>query len=108
MDTVRFFIEDFYMNIKDIFCFDKFITPAFISIIYWISIVVSVLSGLGAIISSFRPYGGVGLFITGLIIIVGGIILSRVMCELTLVVFKIHENLKKIADAKELTVVEKE
>ena len=47
----------------------------------------------------FAKYGGG--FISGLAIIVGGAIGARIWCELLIVLFKIHENLQKIANKSE-------
>lgn len=85
---------------KNFFTFNKFITPSFITVLYWISIVFSILAGLGAIISSFSGYGTDSLFLYGLFIIIFGILSSRITCELILVVFNINKNLEKIAESK--------
>lgn len=81
---------------KDIFFFDSMLTPKIITFVYWLMLVGSLISGLGTI---FTQYGG-GLF-AGLGIIIGGFIASRIWCELLIVLFKIHENLQKIANKSE-------
>ncbi len=47
----------------------------------------------------FSEYGGG--FLAGLGIIIFGAIGSRIWCELLIVLFKIHENLQKIANKSE-------
>ena len=81
---------------KDIFFFDSMLTPKIITFVYWLMLVACLVSGLG---SMFSEYGG-GIF-AGLGIIVGGAIGSRIWCELLIVLFKIHENLQKIANKSE-------
>lgn len=48
----------------------------------------------------FGGYGGFSFLtlVMGLGIIIGGGIATRIFCELLIVIFKIHENLKIVAD----------
>ena len=78
---------------KDIFFFDSMLTPKIITFIYWLLLISSLVSGLA---SMFTEYGGG--FLAGLGIIIFGAIGSRIWCELLIVLFKIHENLQKIAN----------
>ena len=77
---------------KDMFVFDAMLTPKIITFVYWLFLALSVISGLTTMFS--------GSVLMGLGIIVGGSILSRIYCELMIVLFKIHENIKKLADAE--------
>lgn len=72
------------------------LTPKIITFVYWLLLLGSLLSGLG---SMFTEYGGG--FFAGLGIIVFGAIGARIWCELLIVLFKIHENLQKIANKSE-------
>jgi hypothetical protein len=76
--------------------FDDMLTPKIITIVYWIALVGVVLSGL------FTIFGGAGNFLMnllmGLLIIVFGGLLVRIYCELMIVLFKINENIKRLAD----------
>lgn len=82
---------------KDLFHFDSMLTPKIITFVYWLLLLFAVISGLAAMSGG---YGGVtfGGFLMGLGIIIGGGIGARIWCELLIVLFKIHENIKKIAD----------
>lgn len=84
---------------KDVLFFDGMLTPKIITFVYWLLLFSVVVSGLSTI---FGGYGGItfGKFMMGIGIIVGGGIAARIWCELLIVLFKIHENLKKIADTK--------
>lgn len=73
-----------FLNLNDL------ITPKFVQLLYWVLLVIAIVSGIGAM-------GYVGV-LNGLVRIVFGIILARVGCELLIVLFKINENLQKIAD----------
>jgi len=82
---------------KEIFYFEGMLTPKIITLVYWLLLLLVIVSGLSTI---FGGYGGMsfGKFLMGVGIIVGGGIGARIWCELLIVLFKIHENIKKIAD----------
>ncbi|QLF93303.1 DUF4282 domain-containing protein [Pseudomonas sp. ABC1] len=75
---------------RDIFFFDTMITPKIITFIYWLGLLGVLLGGLGAMFSDS--------FFTGLGVLVFGAIGTRIWCELLIVLFKINENLQKIAN----------
>ncbi|QHJ13345.1 hypothetical protein FX988_03606 [Paraglaciecola mesophila] len=81
---------------KDLFFFDSMLTPKIITFVYWLMLIAAVVSG---VTTMFNSYGGG--FIAGLGILIAGVIGARIWCELLIVLFKIHENLKKIADRNE-------
>ena len=75
---------------KDVFFFDSMLTPKIITFIYWGMLLFVLVGGLGSIFS-----GGV---IAGLGILIGGAVGSRIWCELLIVLFKINENIKGMAE----------
>jgi hypothetical protein len=85
------------MNARQIFFFDSMLTPKIINFVYWLALLGVVVSGLA---SMFAGFGGLtfGKFLMGLFIIVGGAIAARIWCELLIVLFKIHENIRKLAE----------
>ena len=80
---------------RDIFFFDKMLTPKIITIVYWLLLIGAVFGGFA---SMFAGYGGFtfGKFIMGLIYIAGGVIGARIWCELLIVLFKMNEALQDI------------
>jgi hypothetical protein len=78
---------------KDVFLFDSMLTPKIIIFIYWLGLISVVIGAIGTM---FAEYGGG--FWTGLGILLFGLIGTRVWCELLIVLFKINENLQKIAN----------
>jgi len=82
-------------KMKDIFFFDGMLTPKIITFVYWLMLLGVLIAGFGAMFSDF------GSFKSGLMILVGGAVGSRIWCELLIVLFKIHENLQKLADKSE-------
>ncbi|MFP3728203.1 DUF4282 domain-containing protein [Priestia filamentosa] len=79
--------------------FDKMMTPALIKIIFVLSCVASIICGFSLIVQGTNAYfGGSILVLLGLLVMVAGVILSRVYCELIMVFFKINENIQKVAN----------
>ena len=85
---------------KNIFFFDSMLTPKIITFIYWLFLVFAIIIGG---VTMFSGYYGITFtsFLMGLLYIVGGTVGTRIWCELLIVLFKIHENLQKIADKSE-------
>jgi len=90
--------------IQQFISFDKMITPTIIKILFWIGVA---LSGLFAIILIFigcgQMFSGFGdsfigflTVISGLASFVVGTLMSRIYCELLIVVFKMQEALSSI------------
>ncbi|BAZ94887.1 translation initiation factor [Thiohalobacter thiocyanaticus] len=77
---------------KDILFFDSMLTPKIITVVYWLLLLGVLISGLGFMFS-----GQTGGFLGGIAMIVGGAIGARIWCELLIVLFKIHDNIKRVA-----------
>jgi hypothetical protein len=82
---------------RNVFYFDAMLTPKIITFVYWLLLLFVAVSGLATI---FGGFGGVtfGKFLMGIGMIVGGALGARIWCELMIILFKIHENIKKMAD----------
>lgn len=82
---------------RDLFHFDSMLTPKIITFVYWLLLLFAVVSGFGTM---FGGMGGFsfGSFLMGLATMLGGAVFARIWCELLIVLFKIHENMKKLAD----------
>ena len=90
------------LSFKDFFFFYKMFTPKIITVIYWISLVFIVFSGLVLIFSSFLimrySFGSALLgILSGIITIVGGAVFTRIGYELICVLFNINRNIEKLA-----------
>ena len=78
---------------KDVFFFDSMLTPKIIIFIYWLGLISVVVGAVGTM---FSGYGGG--FWSGLCILLFGLLGTRIWCELLIVLFKINENLQKVAN----------
>jgi hypothetical protein len=77
--------------------FNKMITPTIIKIIFWAGVIVSVLAALIMMIAgASSDYGGGFLTLGGLVILILGPFLTRIYCELLIVLFKMNEALQSI------------
>ena len=105
------------MKFKDLFNFDKMLTPLIIKILYYIGIGCSVISGLVMFFGGFvRAFGRGGGFLSGLgsiiggmfgsiLVVVLGILMVRICSELIIILFQNNQNLtdiknKVVDDAK--------
>jgi hypothetical protein len=92
---------------NDLFQWDRFITPSIIKIFYWLAVAASVLSGLSGIFSGLSmmvvsPFAGLMMVLVSLLIVVIGVIFSRVVAEFVLIVFRISEHLGAIRQRGEM------
>lgn len=83
------------MNFKSILFFNSMLTPKIITLVYWL-LLIGVL--IGGVLMMFGVLGGG--FIEGLLLIVFGSAGARIWSELMIVMFKINENLQRVADKK--------
>ncbi len=79
---------------KDIFCFNTMLTPKIIVVVYWLLLFSVLVSGFGTMFA-VSGFGGI---LSGLFVMMIGALGVRIWCELLIVLFKIHDNLKKLAD----------
>lgn len=85
---------------EDFLKFRKMITPAIIQILFWVGVAVSVISSLVVMAMSFNSYsGGVGVFLSGLLMLVLGPVVVRIYCELLILFFRMNENLTEIKNS---------
>jgi hypothetical protein len=81
---------------KDLLFFNSMLTPKIITLVYWMLLLAVVIAGIGAM---FAPWGFTfGSFLKGLFMIIAGGIGVRIWSELMIVLFKINENMQKMAD----------
>ena len=88
-------------DIRDLFQWERFITPSIIKIFYWLAVVMAVLAGLQAILGGLglmlsNPIAGIFAMIAGILIALIGIIFARIGAEFILIVFRINEHLGAI------------
>jgi len=88
---------------RDLFQWDRFITPTIIKSFYWLVIVLTVLFGISGVFSglaamAISPFGGFIVVLSSIAGVIVGIVFSRIVAEFVLIVFRINEHLGAIRD----------
>jgi hypothetical protein len=88
-------------GLGDLFQWERFVTPTVIKVFYWLAVVISVLLGFAGVVSSlttmaYNPFVGLIFLITSLLGAGMGIVMSRIVAEFVLIVFRINEHLGAI------------
>src|SRR5438876_11757771 len=83
---------------RDLFQWDRFITPTIIKTFYWLVIALICLFGLSGIFSglaamAISPFGGFLVLLSSIASIVVGIVFSRIGGEFSLIVVRMYEHL---------------
>ena len=89
------------LDYRDLFQWERFITPSIIKIFYWLAIGISALFGLSGIITGLtlmavHPLGGIFWIVASLVGILIGVIFARIVAEFVLIMFRINEHLGAI------------
>jgi hypothetical protein len=88
---------------RDLFQWDRFITPTIIKTFYWLVIALFALLGISGIFAglaemAISPFGGFILLLRSIAGVVVGVVFSRIAAEFILIVFRINEHLGAIRD----------
>jgi Domain of unknown function (DUF4282) len=88
-------------ELRDLFQWERFITPSIIKIFYWLSVGLSLLFGVAGILGGLgqmflNPLSGLVTVIGSLIAILIGVIFARIIAEYVLIIFRINEHLGAI------------
>jgi hypothetical protein len=94
-------------DFRDLFQWDRFITPTIIKLFYWLAIGLAVLwglsglfAGLGMLLSS--PLRGLVMILAAILSTVVGVVFARISAEFVLIVFRINEHLGAIRNRGEV------
>ena len=88
-------------GIGELFQWERFVTPTVIKVFYWLAVVTSLLLGIVGVVTSidtmaFNPFVGMIFLIASLLGTFMCIIISRIIAESVLIVFRINEHLGAI------------
>ena len=94
-------------DFRDLFQWERFITPSIIKVFYWLAVGIMVLSGLSGILSGMalmmlQPIGGLFLILLSVIGTLAGVIFVRIMSEFVLITFRINEHLGALRNRGQL------
>ncbi|WP_315813902.1 DUF4282 domain-containing protein [Bradyrhizobium sp. SZCCHNR2028] len=91
------------LEFRDLFQWDRFITPTIIKTFYWLVVALIILSGIRGIFTglsemAISPFGGFLMLLSSLAGIIVGMVFSRIIAEFVLIVFRINEHLGAIRE----------
>ncbi|HYW59374.1 MAG TPA: DUF4282 domain-containing protein [Xanthobacteraceae bacterium] len=91
---------------RDLFQWERFITPSIIKIFYWLILAMAVLGGLQMLFAGLglmlvSPIAGILTMVGAFLITFIGVIFARIAAELVLIVFRINEHLGAIRNQGE-------
>jgi uncharacterized membrane protein len=94
------------LSFRDLFQWERFITPSIIKLFFWLAIAVILLVGLANLASAVQmmaisPGVGVFMLLGTLLGVVIAIVLARIVAEFVLIVFRINEHLGALRNAAE-------
>jgi hypothetical protein len=86
---------------RDLFQWERFITPSIIKFFYWLSVAISLLLGLSGVLSGLAlmiasPIGGLVTVFASMLGAFAGVIFARIVSEFFLIMFRINEHLGAI------------
>jgi hypothetical protein len=88
-------------ELRDLFQWERFITPSIIKVFYWLAVAMAVLAGLQALVGGLmgviaNPLAGILGMVGGILVAIVGVIFARIAAEFVLIVFRINEHLGAI------------
>jgi hypothetical protein len=94
------------LSFRDLFQWERFVTPSVIKLFFWLAVATIVLFGLSGIVSAVQMMtvnAGVGVFMLlgSLLGMTIGILSARIVSEFVLIVFRINEHLGAIRNRDE-------
>jgi len=95
------------IDVRDLFQWERFITPSIIRSFYGVSVILIALAGLGGIASSLQLMqvsllAGVVAIVISLMAAFAGILGVRIACEFVLVMFRMNEHLGALRSRAEM------
>ena len=84
------------MNMRNYLYFDSMITPKIITFIYWLLLAAAAIAGLTLIgkgfgLMEYSGFAGFGMIVAAPILVLFMALVSRIYCEIMIVLFKINE-----------------
>ena len=88
-------------NLRDLFQWERFITPSIIKVFYWLSVIITVVLGVSGVLSGLallmlQPLSGLFVVISSLFGMLLGVVFVRIVAEFVLITFRINEHLGAI------------
>jgi Domain of unknown function (DUF4282) len=94
-------------DLRDLFQWERFITPSIIKVFYWLAVIITVVFGLSGVLSGLavmmlQPLTGLFLIISSAFGMLAGVIFVRILSEFVLITFRINEHLGAIRNREQM------
>jgi hypothetical protein len=94
-------------DVRDLFQWERFITPSIIRVFYWLAVLISAVAGLAGIASAlqlmqFSPIGGLVMALVSILGTFTAILAVRIGAEYVLIMFRINEHLGALRNRAEM------
>ena len=88
-------------DIRDLFQWERYVTPSIVHVFYWLALAVAVLAGVrgllvGLLEMTGNIVGGIFTMIGAVLMTLIGIVVARIAAELVLIIFRIDDHLGQI------------
>jgi uncharacterized membrane protein YfcA len=95
------------LDLRDLFQWERFITPSIIKVFYWLAVGMSVLFGLfylfaGLWMMAVNPFAGLLMMVGSVVGVLIGILTARIIAEFILITFRINEHLGAIRNREQM------
>ena len=92
---------------RDLFRWERFVTPTIIKLFFWLAVAIIVLFGLSGIASALQTMAanaviGIFMLLGSLLGVTIGILFARIVAEFVLIMFRINEHLGAIRQRGEM------
>ena len=94
-------------DFRDLFQWERFITPTIIKVFYWLALAIAVFWGLSGLLAGLAmlfasPLAGIVMIVMSVLGTFAGVVFSRIAAEFVLIVFRINEHLGAIRNRGEV------
>lgn len=95
------------LDVRDLFQWERFITPSIIRIFYALAVIIALLAGISGVISALglmqlSPAAGAVMAAASIAGTLIGILLARIAAEFVLIVFRINDHLGVLRSRAEM------
>ena len=85
-------------DFRDLFQWERFITPSIIRIFYTLVVIVAVMAGISGVVSGLQlmqlsPFAGVAVALTSIVVASVAVLGTRIVCEFILIMFRMNDHL---------------
>jgi hypothetical protein len=102
-----FFGENGMFDVRDLFQWERFITPSIIRVFYTLAVIVAIMAGISGIVSGLQlmpisPVAGVAMAVAAFIAAFVTILGIRIACEFVLIMFRMNDHLGVLRSRAEM------